>query len=269
MKKNTTSIVKISRCLMVVLISLGLLSFSLAGCQEAPEPVDYAFSSPRFFANITTDREGTVQASLGFRNTGNDPFPGDDSFNGRMNLWQETGELRAQMQINALQELPADGEVELATANWELDAGNYILHWGAEEYGSIAVIFSVSTSGDQPQIGKSLSFEMKPIRYEGSIRTAGSVQTFLQEDSGMTVLMGETPIPDGGHLFPLMFGPDGIVDGFPAGTYAPIAEGRWRLEIPAQAIQLDPAQTYTVLLMCDDLSIAPSEPFIVDLSPPA
>ncbi len=267
--KNSTSIHKNVRCLMLILVSLGLLGFSLAGCQEAPEPVDYAFTSPRFVAQLTTDRDGTVTAALGFRNTGNEPFPGDESFNGRMNLWEETGELRSQMKINSLQELAADEEVQLATANWELDSGNYVLHWGAEEYGSIAVIFSVSTSGEQPQIGRSLSFEMKPVRYEGAIRSAGSVETFLQEDSGMIVLMGETPIPDGGHLFPLMFGPEGIVEGFPVGTYAPIAEGRWRLEITAQAVDLDPALTYTILLLCDDLSIAPSDPFIVELSPPA
>ena len=268
MKKNVSYIINYWFCGLAFSIIVALLAFTISSCQEKPEPIDYSYSSPRFTIAMDIDKDQQVNASLGMRNTGDDLFPSDETFNAVMNLWDQSGVLRSQITITSVQAIESDESIHLSTAHWNLTPGVYFINWGASEYGSVMGVFTVVTLDEKTTLGASQFFSMKPADYEGEIARAGSIQSFSQDENGTLILMGETPVPDMGHVFPLIFDANGLVDGMPTGQFAQIAEGRWRMEIPAGSITLDSDMTYSVLLFSDDLGITPSEPFVINFSPP-
>ena len=252
------------------LISFALLSsILLCGCQEKPEPIETSYTSPRFTIALDVNGDKEINATLGMRNTGDDLFPADETFNAVMKLWDQTGTLRVEINITSVQSIESDESIHVSTAHLELIPGVYFIHWGTNEYGSVIGVFTVVELEEQISLGAAQFFPMKPAAYDVLATSAGTVKSFSTDENGTITLMGETPIPDRGHVLPLIFDANGLVEGMPTGQFASIAEGQWRMEIPASTITLEPEMTYSVLLFTDDLSIAPSEPFVIEFSPPA
>lgn len=254
----------------VWLISILLLSIILlCGCQEKPTPIETSYTSPRFTIALDENGDQQINAALGMRNTGDDPFPADETFNAVMKLWDQSGILRSEIKITSVQSIESDESIHLSTANWELTPGIYFIHWGTNEYGSVMGVFTVVEVENQISLGTAQFFPMKPAAYDVVAASAGTIKSFSTDENGTITLMGETPIPDRGHVFPLIFDANGLVEGMPTGQFASIAEGQWRIAFPASTITLEPEMTYSVLLFTDDLSVAPSEPFVIEFSPPA
>ena len=124
--------------LLSVLMMIAVLA--LVGCNVSlkREAAQLEFQAPM---NVNSSEE--FHASLEVHNNGTKTFPGDESFNGVMELRNETGELRARMEIVQLHAL-APGESAFATA-WrsKLLPGTYQLMWGAPGHGYTTVNFSV------------------------------------------------------------------------------------------------------------------------------
>jgi hypothetical protein len=241
---------------------------TVSGCQTPPEPVDYSYTSPRFSISLDTDKEQQVKASFEIWNSGEDVFPADESFNAMMNLWDQSGELRSKIKVASVGEIGPDESIQLSTAHWDLTAGVYFVNWGTPEYGSVMGVFTVASINEQISLGASQFFPLKPAYYDIVADSAGSIQSFTMDENDTIILMGETPIPDMGHVFPLIFDANGLVEGMPTGQFASIADGRWRVEIPAGSVTLEPERMYSILLFTDDPAIGPSEPFVIHVSPP-
>jgi hypothetical protein len=92
------------------------------------------------------------------------------------------------------------------------------------------------------------------------------------DNNGTLFIQGETPIPDTSCVFPLLLDQEGVVDGFPTGVCVQIAEGQWQMQIPSDStgsgIPIEPDTSYQIILFAGDLSVPPSEPFAVQISPP-
>jgi hypothetical protein len=132
-------------------------------------------------------------------------------------------------------------------------------------------VFSVLEENGSQYLGSTASFNIKPASYGAQIAGPGMVTNIRIDEDVSLFIQGQTPIPDGGCVIPLLFDQSGIVDWFPAGQCASIADGQWLMQIPAdpnntQAF-LDLDSTYSVILLSDDLNIPLSAPFVIDLSP--
>jgi hypothetical protein len=92
------------------------------------------------------------------------------------------------------------------------------------------------------------------------------------EIDGTLIIRGETPVPDTRCVFPILFDSEGVVEGFPVGTCAQVAEGQWQMTLPADpsgyGVMLKEGVSYQVILFSEDLTLPPSEPFAVIISPP-
>jgi hypothetical protein len=127
------------------------------------------------------------------------------------------------------------------------------------------------SESDRLHLGKSVPFRTKPTDYQVTPARSGRVRSFNLDGNGTLFIMGETPLPDQNCVFPLLIDQDSLVDGFPVGQCAPIADGRWQLQIPmdpaGSQINFHPNTSYQVILFSNDLTIPPSEPFEIQISP--
>ena len=256
---------------MKTLIMMALV-FVLAGCVVHNNPTDQLFTSPEFSATFDMNADQETHGSFWVENTSDGVFPGDDAFEGELNLWNKDGNLRFKIEAPTIQEIQPGESIFLTSGYWHLDPGIYFLTWGSPKYGGSISVFSVVAESDQLHLGDSVSFRTKPIDYETLAARVGSVRTFSLDEDVSLFIAGETPLPDHSCVFPLLFDQDDIVDGFPVGQCAPAAEGRWELQVPAYPagppIDIQPNVSYRVILFSDDLTILPSEPFGIIISPP-
>jgi hypothetical protein len=129
------------QCLFALLI----LSAVAAGC-STPKSTD-AGPELSFEVQMQVNTAQEFHASLGVENRGPTAFPGDETFNGEMELryadGTQAGELRARAETVQLSRLEP-GETAWPVA-WRahLDPGKYILTWGTETYGSCTVGFQI------------------------------------------------------------------------------------------------------------------------------
>ena len=92
---------------------------------------------------MNVDSGERFQVSLGVRNLSQERFRDYLGFNGRMELRNAVGEELGRVQVATLWEL-APGEVGWpATYASQLPAGAYQLTWGAPDYGSVMVDFTI------------------------------------------------------------------------------------------------------------------------------
>ena len=250
---------------MLAVASLALL---LGGCQPKPIPQDSVIIPPDFAVVVETNAKQETHTSLVIANSSETIFPKDENLNASMQLWNPNGTLRAKLEVAECPEIKAGESIFPASAQWNLDAGVYFLTWGAPDYGSVMAVFSIVEKNDRLTMGTFQSFPLKPAQYSVVAVSAGSIQSFTMDENDTIILMGETPIPDMGHVFPLIFDANGLVEGMPTGQFASIADGRWRVEIPAGSVTLEPERMYSILLFTDDPAIGPSEPFVIHVSSP-
>lgn len=258
---------------MKIKITLTLiLVFLLAGCSEPVQPDDQWFTAPVFSVGLELAPNQKIQGNLFVSNESILPFPAIENFNAVMNLWYQDGQLRSKIEAHSIQEIKPGESVSLASANWQLDPGTYILTWGTSEYGGVLSVFTIAKAANQITIVNSLNLQTKPSQYQTKPGYAGSISSFELDENHTVILKGETLLPDENCLIPLLLDQEGIVDGFPAGTCAEIEEGHWEMQIPplpgGSAFDLELEKTYTVLLVTGDPGIPPSQPFIVEISPP-
>lgn len=249
-----------------------LIALFLAGCTEPAQPVEQWSTAPTFSVELEITPDQKIQGNLLVGNESVIPFPANENFEAVMNLWSPDGQLRSKIEAHIIQEIKPGESVSLASANWQLDPGMYILTWGTPEYGGVVRIFTIAKTENQITLKSSLNLETKPAQYETKPSHAGSITSFsLDEDQALTI-KGETSLPDDNCLIPLLLDQEGIVSGFPIGSCADIQGGQWELNIPilpgAAPITLDPEKTYTAILIIGDPTIPPSQPFIVEISPP-
>jgi hypothetical protein len=205
-------------------------------------------------------------------NPGDTVFPGDEDFKAVMNLWNQDGTPRSKIEVPIMQEIQPEDSVYLSSGRWHLDPGVYFLTWGSPKYGGSITVFSVVEEAGRLYLGASQSFRTKSIDYDVTAALAGSIRSFNLNEDGTLFIMGETPLPDHSCVIPLLIDQDGLLEGFPVGQCAPIAEGRWQLQIPTDPagpqlnIQLD--TSYRAILFAEDLTTPPAEPFEIIISPP-
>lgn len=257
------------------LVAMILLLTLFASCRtdnSQQTGTDQVVTPPKFSVAVETNTAQETRASLMVINSGNTPFPGSDDFNAEMVLWTAEGEPRARIEANVIQSIGPDETIYLSSGYWKLDPGVYFLTWGAPDYGGNVTIFSVIENSGRLNLGSSVSFNTKPFEYEVQAASAGSIQSFSKEVDGPLTIRGETSLPDTKCVFPILYGNEGVVEGFPVGTCAQIAEGQWQITLPPDPggteIQLKKDVNYQAILFSEDLTLPPSEPFSILISPP-
>ena len=252
----------------IVLFSLSVLI--LAGCSPGGEPLDQVFTAPEFSAAYRSNGN-EVLGKLIVSNHGDSLFPGDDQLDGKMTLWTASGEPRAGLDQYSLPIIEPGESYQASSMEWILEPGTYFLAWGAPAYGGVLSVFSVEEKDGSLILGKTHSFRTKPAHFESGIENPGQIKEFRLEDDGGIFISGETPLPDQNCVLPLLYSQEGLVEGFPAGVCAPIADGRWSLEIPASpdkvGVQFEKGKNYRMMLFSGDLRLSPSEPFEIRIPP--
>ena len=120
---------------------VGITALLLAGCAPAPEQEpapQLAFEAP---IAINADRESHIR--LGVRNAGAQDLPGDERFEGQMEIREAAGTLRASAEVVDLPAIPAGDTEWLIEWRGQLAPGDYRLTWGSDKYGFTTVEFAV------------------------------------------------------------------------------------------------------------------------------
>ena len=127
---------KLSSALMIiVLLTLAGCSVSLKREREAA-PLE-------FQAPMNVNSREQFHASLGVRNVGTEPFRGYEAFNGSMELRDETGEQVSRIQVTTLWYLEPGEAAWPAAFRSKLAPGAYQITWGAPDYSSVVVDFTI------------------------------------------------------------------------------------------------------------------------------
>jgi hypothetical protein len=124
----------------LILLSLMVLVVFLISCgpDAKSAPANLAFEAP-----MNVDSSQRFHVSLGVRNLGDARFRDYPSFNGKMELRDASGEEVGRIQVATLWELaPGNAGWPAAYAS-KLPAGAYQLTWGAPDYGSVTVDFTI------------------------------------------------------------------------------------------------------------------------------
>ncbi len=145
--------------LLIPLLTVGLLL--PVGCTRIPAQTSQS-DQLNFKVQLGINADGETVAQLGVDNIGTDKFPGDEAFNGEMELRDESGKLQASAQVLPLAPL-APGETEFPL-EWtgKLAPGRYQLTWGAPAYGSTAVDFTIVERDGVLSIGEQTSVTSVP-----------------------------------------------------------------------------------------------------------
>jgi hypothetical protein len=269
--KSTSSNPRRNLELTFLLIVLLVLALPLAGCSVAGEPQDNYYPSQDFSVTFLTN-EGQIEASLLVTNLGDSAVPADNEFGGRTMVWDKDGKSIFRVDSLYLAQIGPGESREVTKLKWSLEPGIYFLAWGSPNYGGVLTSFIVELLSSGPEVVRSQSFETKPEDLGGDYRNCGMVKDFSLAEDGSLFLAGESPLPDESCLYPLLYSEEGLVDGFPFGECAQIADGQWHLEVPAdpgsERIYLEEDTSYRVIVFSEDIRIDPSEPFEVLISPP-
>ena len=126
-----------------IFLQLGLMALLvlLAGCgahAARGAPAQLAFEAP-----MNVDSSQQFHVSLGVRNVGEGRFRDYEAFNGTMALRDASGEEIGRVQVATLWELAPGNTGWPAAYASRLPAGAYKLTWGAPDYGSVTVDFTV------------------------------------------------------------------------------------------------------------------------------
>jgi hypothetical protein len=103
---------------------------------------------------MNVDSGERFHLSLGVRNLSEEPFRDYAGFNGRMELHNVAGEELGRIQVATLWELEPGGVGWPAAYASQLPAGAYQLNWGAPDYGSVMVDFTIVELEGRLYLGK-------------------------------------------------------------------------------------------------------------------
>jgi len=136
----------------------------LAGCNgtAAPPTAEPDISDIRFDIQIRSEEEQIV-ICLVVANEGPAAFPGDNSFNGLMELRNELDVLRASMTVNQLPEVAPQTYDCRAYWRSRLTPGYYSLIWGAPGYGHTAVTFAIAAENGRLTVSQQFHEPMTGI----------------------------------------------------------------------------------------------------------
>jgi hypothetical protein len=146
--------------LLIPLLTVGLLL--PVGCTRIPAQTSQS-DQLNFKVQLGINADAETVAQLGVDNIGTDKFPGDEAFNGEMELRDESGKLQASAKVLPLAPL-APGETEFPL-EWtgKLAPGRYQLTWGAPAYGSTMVDFTIVERDGVLSIGEQTSVTSTPL----------------------------------------------------------------------------------------------------------
>jgi hypothetical protein len=149
------------RLLLLLALMATIAALVSCGASTDARTARLAFEAP-----ITVDSSQQFHASCGVRNVGEERFREYEAFNGVMELRDDAGQEVGRIQVATLWELaPGNAGWPAAYAS-KLPAGAYHLTWGAPDYGSVVVDFTIveldgwlylgkqsiqSTSGEMPE----------------------------------------------------------------------------------------------------------------------
>lgn len=260
---------------IMVLIS-SILAITLTGCSEGTDR-QVSDDDPVLDFSINLDtHEEQIRVNLITSNQSDVEFPGDNDFEGKMSLWNQSSELVGWVEVEILPFIGIGESDKSVTLSWDadhLDPGINFLTWSGPNYGGTVTIFYVAKilSGAS-EVVSSHSFQTEPAAFSTQYQNSGNINTFTLTEDGSVFIAGESPLPDGSCLFPVLYSQEGLVQGFPFGECVQIADGQWHLDVPAdpgnERIHLEDETSYRVIIFSEDLQIAPSEPFQVMISPP-
>jgi hypothetical protein len=118
------------------LVAALLVVLLLAGCSRTPRNGRLAFE-----LHLRVSDDGAAKISLGVHNASARGLPGDETFDGRMELRDGSGDLQAQADVGTLASIkPYESAFP---TGWEgtLEPGAYQLVWGAPGYGAVSAEF--------------------------------------------------------------------------------------------------------------------------------
>ena len=258
--------------LLIRWIALLLAALPLAACSQRVEPQDTYFPSQDFSVSFNKS-EGQIRAGLLMFNPGEREVPADYDFEGAARLWDPDGNSLFRVDTHYLSPIGPGETREVTWLKWSLEPGIYFLAWGSPNYGGVLDIFNVEYLSGMPEVVRSLSFQIKPINYDGQYDNCGMIKDFSLAKDGSLFVSGESPLPDQSCLYPLLFSDEGLVEGFPFGECVQIAEGKWFIDLPADPgnirIELEEDTNYHLIVFSNDIKIPPSDPFEILISPPA
>ena len=264
---NNSGSVFRSATTMIVIVSVINL-----GCTKTRVPDDQVYSSASFSVSIESNSDQKIHGTLTVTNNGDSPFPADRTFGGQMNLYDQNGALRSRIDAPTISSIQSRETISIAKVSWQLDPGVYFLVWGSPKYGGIISKFQVIEESDQIRAGRSLLIRTKPVEYGHNAANVGRVISVTTEQDGSLLIAGETPLPDQGLIFGLLYDEEGLMDQFPSSECVQITDGRWVIKIAAESEEgngsLDPDKNYRIILFSDSLSVLPSKPYKIPLSPP-
>jgi hypothetical protein len=156
---------------------LGLMAtiVMLASCGAAVDPgtAHLAFEAPM---NVNSSQQFHV--SLGVRNVGDERFREYEDFGGTMQLRDDAGQEVGRIQVATLWELaPGNAGWPAAYAS-KLPAGAYQLTWGAPDYGSVVVDFTLVELDGWLYLGKE-SIQSTSGEASGDDRQYGALQSLV------------------------------------------------------------------------------------------
>lgn len=250
-----------------------LIILTACGANEPEQPdTDLVNATLNFSSAVEINTDQELHASLMVSNPGDTPFPEVDEFDAEMTLWTSDGEPRAKMEANMIQSIAPAETIQLSSGYWKLDPGVYFLTWGAPEYDGNITVFSIEKDADRINLGHVVNFNTNPADYVVAADHTGSIQSFSIEEDGTLTIKGQTSVPDKKCIFPILFDKNGVVEGFPAGACVQAAEGQWQMTLPSdpagQGVQIEEDISYQVILFSEQLTLPPSQPFAVYISPP-
>jgi len=253
-------------------VTILLVSVINLGCTSTPVPQDQYYTPPDFSVSLSLAEEQRIQSELAVFNGGDSPFPADSSFDGNMVLWDQNGVPRARIDAPKLPEIQPGESLTPTTLVWDLDPGTYFIVWGSPKYGGVIDSFTVKDGSGQNQISRSTQVHIKPVELSSNAFNAGQIGSFSIAKDGSLIISGESPLPDHGRVFAFIHNQDGVVDMCPQDHSSQIADGRWRIVIPSGpeecGVNILPDTNYRIILFSGDLSVPPSEPFDIFISPP-
>jgi hypothetical protein len=142
-----------------------LLTAAIAGCGMFPINIfpseiikgnaDVVMPRPAFMdpvAKLRGSVDGTVSITLGVANLSHQQVAEVEDFDGRWQIMDADGAIRAQGRWAHLGSLQSEEAQYPMTWQGRLDPGSYTLVWGAPELGSLVKGFTVEVSGDTVRV---------------------------------------------------------------------------------------------------------------------
>jgi hypothetical protein len=145
--------VKVHRLALMIAAVMAAAVILIAGCSPGRTGGSTGASEPRPdlatpIAEVQGSAEGDVVIRMGVANTSHTTLREVATFEGRWQLLNGAGEIRAEGHMHHLGAYPPEASRYPLTYEAQLERGAYTLLWGAPSIGSTALSFEVEVDGE-------------------------------------------------------------------------------------------------------------------------